>query len=233
MDRNIQSDQDDRILKNVVKKGPKRPRSLRLQERDLELLRWINGFGWINVEMLMRKWEVSATAAGRRLMLLHHHGLLNRQTIAVGFGLIYWPTRTATGLVDDDMLPLKQISLRDLYHSYRTLAVAIRLEKQGGTFEPERRLRRKMNQKKSGLGVTGHVPDGLLWLDDRELPVAIEVELSLKNKRKIQRICKEYMYSNEYDSVRYYTDKQTVKTLLEKTYEDFEIYIEVIKNGEW
>ena len=56
----------------------------------------------------------------------------------------------------------------------------------GGHFTPVRRLRqmREMAQ----VGEPGHVADGWLHLDDQTKPIAIELELSTKVNRRLERI---------------------------------------------
>ncbi|MEO8402925.1 MAG: hypothetical protein ABI597_14225, partial [Gammaproteobacteria bacterium] len=63
-----------------------------------------------------------------------------------------------------------------------------------------------------GVGKLGHVSDGILILPD-EKQIAIEVELSLKGKTRIERIFKQYSTQFSIKEVWYYCPENMVKSL--------------------
>jgi len=77
----------------------------------------------------------------------------------------------------------------------------------GGEFITERALRQA--QGKSGVGVTGHLSDGVLRVDGQS--IAIEVELSLKGKRRLQKIFNHYLKAFEYKEVWYFCGSDMIE----------------------
>ena len=198
------------------KKGP----ALKFSQRDKELIYWANGLGFINTELVTKKWNVSREVATRRLRRLYQVGLFRRTKIFWNSGYLHIPTQQALDLIDDDMPPIRDVSLGMYNHNYALAEVSIELEKTGARFVPERRHRRFLNKKKKGIGIKGHVPDGLYYASEEAKPIAIEIELSKKNPRRIKKIAEYYSMSFDYDEVRYFTNNKQVKTLLEKAYAD-------------
>ena len=201
--------------------------ALTLKQRDKELIRWANGFGFCTTELVAKKWQVTTQTASRRMKRLYEHQLFRRVKIFWQGGYLHVPTADALDLIDDELAPLRQISLGTYRHNFSVALIAVEMELAGGRVEPERRIRRAMNEGSRTLGVGGHVPDALLYLPDTELPFAIEVELTAKYKPRLKKIAEFYRTSFDYEGVRYFTDNPRVKTLLQAMYaEDQDVTIE-------
>ncbi len=65
---------------------------MRLTERDLELLRWINGHGFVTLRQIARWNDSFYQAAQRRVRQLVDHGYLERRAIFHG-DRAHWLTK--------------------------------------------------------------------------------------------------------------------------------------------
>lgn len=181
----------------------------RLQQRDLELVQWINGFGFAEIGQIAGKWGVSYSTAQIWLAKLVKAGLLARERVLFGGAYAMRPTAAGVRLAGDGLGRIKRIGLGTYPHDRAVVSLAVRLEKEThGVYEPERRLRRRLG--KSGAGNPGHVPDGLLRLPGANKPIAIEVELSAKPRQRLREIVCDYRKTFDYSEVHYYCGKESL-----------------------
>ena len=111
-------------------------------------------------------------------------------------------------------LPLGYIKLGTFRHDYKLIDLALMLEKEtGGIFTPDRRIRH--NEGLSGVGQLGHIPDGYLHIGD-DKPIAIELELSVKSRARINHIIRDYGGNLGVKEVWYYTDNLDVVRAIAK-----------------
>lgn len=218
-------------LQDKLKK--KETKGLRFSERDRELIRWSNSFGFCTSGLVRRKWGVSRDVANRRLKQLYGFGFFRREKLFWDTGYIYIPTGLGLDLIDDEMPPIKQASPGTFMHSQAICGLSIELEKQGGRFQSERRFRRELMAGKSYVGIKGHIPDGLYFMPGSEKAHAIEVELTLKTRKRRAAIAEEYRYNYQLAGVKYFTDSDSVEGVLRNLYaDDPHVTIERFEN-EW
>ena len=86
-------------------------------------------------------------------------------------------------------------------------------EETGGKFTPDRRIRH--DEGLSGVGQLGHIPDGYLQIGE-DKPIAIELELSVKSRARINSIINDYGGNLSVKEVWYYTDSQDVARAISK-----------------
>ncbi len=178
------------------------------QERDSGILRWINGFGFASAEQIKGFMKVGDAAAYLRIKKLAEGGYLARERILHGQARIHKVTKKGIVASGDVLVPLGYVNLGTFRHDYKLVDLALMLEAQtGGRFTPDRRIRH--DEGLSGVGRLGHIPDGYLQIGE-DKPIAIELELSVKSRVRIQSIINEYGGNLGVKEVWYYTDQKDV-----------------------
>ena len=126
------------------------------QDRDIDILRWVNGFGFASAEHIRQFMEVGKTAAYVRIKKLVDGGYLTRNRILHGQARIHKVTRKGVKATGDNVLPLKYVNLGTFRHDYKLVDLSLHLEAQtGGKFIPERCIRH--DEGLSGVGQLGHI----------------------------------------------------------------------------
>lgn len=189
------------------------------QDRDGEVLRWVNGFGFTSAEQIRTFMNIGSTAAYVRVKKLVEGGYLTRERIFHGQARIHKVTKKGVIASGDSVLPLGYVNLGTFRHDCKLVDLGLMLEREtGGCFVPERRLRH--DEGLSGIGNQGHVPDGYLYIGN-DKPVAIELELSVKSRARIESIIEGYGGNLGVKEVWYYTDQIAVERVLEKAARGF------------
>ena len=115
---------------------------MRLTERDLELLRWINGHGFVTGNQVADWMGASMQAAHRRLGLLHQGGYLLRERLFHSEKRAYRVSALGHEISGDTLSRLEMISPAIYRHNQMLVDLAHAVTvKTGGDFTPERRLR--------------------------------------------------------------------------------------------
>lgn len=192
---------------------------MKFQERDAEVLKWVNGFGFATADQIRRFMKVGNTAAYVRIKKLVEGGYLARERILHGQARIHKVTRKGVLASGDAVLPLKYVNLGTFRHDFKLVDLALTLEAEtGGTFIPDRRIRH--DEGLSGVGQLGHIADGYLHIGE-DKPIAIELELSVKSRARIQSIIHDYGGNLSVKEVWYYTDQMNVVRAIEKAAQGF------------
>lgn len=185
------------------------------QDRDGEVLKWVNGFGFASVEQIGKWMQAGKSVVYSRIKKLVEGGYLERERILHGQARIHKVTKKGVIASGDAVLPLKQVNLGTFRHDLMLVDLGIQLEQEtGGRFVPDRRIRH--DEGLSGVGQIGHIPDGYLY-QDNEKPVAIELELSVKSRARLKSIIEDYSGNLGVREVWYYTDQDEVARAIHKT----------------
>lgn len=119
---------------------------------------------------------------------------------------IYRVSPKGIAVTNDDLPPIK-IRLGSYEHDSQLVDLAIILEqKTGAVWRTDRQIRHDLGLK--GVGVKGHSPDGILEFSSGER-TAVELELSSKGNRRIEKILKEYAVS-QYGTVWYFVNNHAL-----------------------
>lgn len=187
------------------------------QERDRAILGWINGFGFASAEQIRDFMQVGSTAAYVRVKKLVEGGYLARQWIMHGQSRVHRVTKKGAVAIGDELAPLREVHLATYRHDAMMVDLGLRLEREtGGRFLTERRIRH--SEGLIGAGMRGHVPDGYLYIEEGK-PIAIELELSLKSRRRIEYIVDRYAGNLDVEQVWYFTDRNDVARAVAKAAE--------------
>lgn len=181
-----------------------------LTERDKKIIILINRFGYLTAAQVARAMGMSLRVAYRRLQrMVKERYLIHKRILAGAPGIYYVGSR---GLAEvDTELGRFTVRLQTLPHNLAVADVAITLIAQypGAEWTTERELRREAGQR-FGLGQNVHFPDGILILPNGKR-VAVEVEISTKEKRRVEKILRVYLRRSDYSEVWYFcrTKRQT------------------------
>lgn len=181
---------------------------MKFTDRDADLIRWINGHGFVTIRQIARWMGASYQAAQRRTQLLADADFLTHSWPIRG-ERVYLPTRRAVARAGDELPPINRITLGSYLHDLQLVDLEHCLVTEtGGTFTSERRLRHERGL--IGVGVSGHVADGLLNLGVGK-PIAIELELSTKAKRRLTKIIRGYLSDLSIAEVWYFAGSVAVR----------------------
>jgi hypothetical protein len=168
----------------------------------LETVRWAGRMGVVTAEALAHR-QRRAPASARGLLLSGERaGLLRRNRVLANAPALYTVTRAGLRAADLRGLEPTRVSVANAPHAIACAeaAAALELAYPDHDVMGERELRRDEREAgealaSASLGATGvealHRPDLVLWPAgaERQLPVAVEVELTVKAPRRLLAIC--------------------------------------------
>jgi hypothetical protein len=171
----------------------------------IAILRWTVRFGAVTPQALAQHGGWTLASARARLAAAERAGLLRSRRLLAGAPALYTATRAglrASGLSGFEPC---RLSVANAPHALECARVASALERAYPDHHVmgERELRR--DERESGTPLASaclghgpggvpllHRPDLVLWPDDRSerLPVAVEVELTVKAPQRLLEICR-------------------------------------------
>lgn len=182
--------------------------AVRITSRDIEILRWINRLGFLNIDQIATHFHISKPTAYARLRKLVKGQYLTHEYCLHSEPGVYRVTRLGADIADDPIPPLKELRLGSFKHDTVVASVMIRLAtKYNCEVTTERELRRNTPFKKRERKT--HFPDGLLNLPDKK--VAIEVELTSKSSWRLKDIIFQHHCNFTYDEVWYFCGSKAVE----------------------
>ncbi len=176
---------------------------MKLTNRDIELLRWINGFGCVFTHHVANWMGVRYATANNRVYKLKQAGFLRSEYKFVSLPHLLFLTRDGWLLTGDTLPVLKTIKrLQTFSHDIKLVDLSLILQRRirNSCFVAERRIQHNKSDDSKG-----HSPDGLLYLPEKDKPVAIELELTQKKASRLSDILDHYRSSFAYDRVWYFT----------------------------
>lgn len=170
----------------------------------MAIVRWAAQMGAITAEALAVREQVSIASARGRLLAATREGLLLRQRPLAAQPALFSATRAGMRSAGVRGLQPARVSAANAHHTIVCAAVAAALERTypGHELMGERELRREEHQRDAPVAsaALGRAPDGnrLLHRPDLviwpragcRLPVAVEVELTIKAPRRLLSICR-------------------------------------------
>lgn len=191
-----------------------RIRPFRLTDRDIEILAFINEFGFCEMPQLNQRFGFKKPRNYQIIKRLIAHHFLIHESIFHGRHGTY--RLSALGARCTALPALPRVPLATYHHDLTVTNVYLQLRKAypEATWISTRRL--MQNRHENGVGKPGHLPDGVLILENHER-VAIEVELTHKGKDRLARILKGYTANFDYQEVRYYCSASTASRIARMT----------------
>jgi hypothetical protein len=187
---------------NTADEPEKKKKCVRLTERDLQMIRWINGHRVATAEQVANKFGLSTPTAKRRLYGLKSLDCLVYEKVFQDKPGVF--RAAARGIAAaGDSLPAARIVLGSYEHDLQLVDLAVTLEhRTGAQWQTDRQIRHEKGLK--GVGTPGHSPDGVLVFPGGAR-IAVELELSPKGAGKIEKIFMEYAGS-QYQEVWYFVN---------------------------
>jgi hypothetical protein len=195
---------------------------------QVEILRWAASLGAITAQALALRTDTSPTSARARLAVAQRHGLLARDRPLSGHPALYTLTRAGLRTCETRGIKACQVSRSNAHHLSVCAMAAAALERCYPNHHVlgERELRRDEREHgqplvSARLGALHggasplHCPDLVLWpkAPDDGLPVAVEVELTVKASRRLLEICRAWARSRTVAGVIYLASAEAQRAL--------------------
>jgi hypothetical protein len=178
------------------------------------MLLWINGHGFATVEQISKWLGVGKPFTYARIKKLINGGYLNRERVLHNSKRIHIVTKLGKEVSNDELPVPSKLNFGTYIHDMKLIDLSLSLiEIHGGEFIPERRI--KQLKGLSGVGVSGHIPDGILTKEDGA-KIAIELELTVKSKERLTKIMNEYAANLDFKEIWYFVESQTARNALSK-----------------
>ncbi len=184
-------------------------------ERDQEIVEWIGRLGAAGAEHVMRRFVMGRSWAYARLNRLVGDGLLEQRSLLYRQAGLYVATAQGLRWCGLARLGVYRIGVGGFVHAREVATAAVDLE--GGLAwwrvlsERELRVEEADRGELVGSVKVGELPSGVPALHRPDLTlvspdgrvVAVEVELSVKDRRRLARICRGYARARNIDAVCY------------------------------
>lgn len=181
---------------------------MQLTTRDIEILEFINEFGFCEMPQIMKRFGLTR-ARGYQIMkrLTNAELILHERIFHGGHGVFYL---TRKGAECTDLPPIKNIPKDTYEHQLAIIEVYFKLREQYPEAEwiGERRIKREKFM--GGIGKKGHLADGILLFPDHK-EIAIEVELTMKSKKRLEDIIWGYFGHKYIKEVWYYCSNEVIE----------------------
>lgn len=183
---------------------------MQLTERDVNLLTWINGFGFVTVPQIARRWQTGVPFVYRRLKKLRDADFVIHERLLYGEHGHYRVSTKGVKHCDHSLPALRKVRLATYKHDLAVVDLAQDLQDQHQSeFITERMVRQQLGQ--GNRGRTGHLPDGILAHND-DHHIAIELELSNKGRARRNKILSHYVRDLSYKEVWYFCGSDDVRS---------------------
>jgi hypothetical protein len=202
-----------------------------LTAEQLDIIRWTASLGVATADALALRLGISLASARGRLSVLRRRGLLLSERLLVQAPALYTVTRSGLRAADVRGIGPAKVSAGGANHLAVCAMVAAALER----CYPDHRLigehELRCNERENELtnavlssattGASGsHRPDLVLWPKETgDLPVAVEVELTVKGPRRLAEICRAWARCSSVAGVLYLAT-DPVKRALERAIEE-------------
>lgn len=172
-----------------------------LQDRDLDILKFINKFGYVSLNHIRDRFKFSQPRVYQILARLFKNDFIDKKRLIAEQSSIYWLKTKGADLIGANRI--NKVSLQNLEHNLLVIDVYLELLEK----KPDLEIKsdRELRQGK-GFGYKGHIPDLEIQTEEKNgrKNIAIEVEISRKDKRRLKGIISELEHKNKYLEVHYY-----------------------------
>ena len=180
------------------------------ERRDTKIIRFINEFGFCELPQIEKQFGLSKHRAYKVMQRLVKYGYVIHERIFYHRHGIYRVTCEGAQLTG---LPrLYKVPVGIYEHQLAVIEIYIQLMRQypGATWMSERIIRKLGYMPRVGRGREKHFSDAIFYLPDGKL-VAIEVELTMKSKRRLKDILTAYMCQLEIKEVWYFCSPEIIE----------------------
>jgi len=217
---------------------------------------WATALGAITAEAVAERDEVSVAVARECLDEAVGLELMERHSVLVGYPDLYTVTiagrklarknAEAGGYAYPEGLRTARVTIKEARHTIACASVVAALERRypGHRVIVERELHRDERDQKRRLASVdvrrhgqrrSHFPDIVIWPphepdEPPPLPVAVEVELTLKSKEELTAICRAWARARHVEAALYYVETVKLEERLLDTIEELKAEDMIIVN---
>lgn len=180
---------------------------MKMTKRDIEILEFINEFWFCEITQIEKKFDLKKPRSYQIMQRLVREKLVIHEKVFHGRNGIYYLSKQGASYFDLPAMSNVPIAIYD--HQLAIIDVHFKLMHlyPDAQWISERRLKRERFAK--GIGMLGHISDGLLvFPDDRQ--IAIEVELTMKGKLRLEKIFKAYASQLEIKEIWYFCSPEVL-----------------------
>ena len=187
-----------------------------MTDRDSKILWFINDFGFCGLAQIMKQFVIKESNAYKIMKRLMRRGLVNHERIFHRQPGVYYLTKDGASFTD---LPaITHVPEYQHTHHFMVIELYIKFKSRCPNVHwmSERWLVK--NYKKKDKKDIKHIADAMLTFPDGK-QVAVEVELTLKDTKRLVKIFSFYAKQNEIEEVWYFCDPSilpTIKKITEK-----------------
>lgn len=174
---------------------------MKLTARDLEILKFINKFGFTRIDHIVNKFDFGTKRrAYFRLRQLVDGSLVAHERILYNDAGFY--RVTAKGANFTELPYLAKVNLATYEHDIKLINLSLELLRRypKADWISERMLKKEKHDR---VGKRGHFCDGILVMPD-DTQIAIELELTKKGKARLERIINGYVRQFEFKKIWYF-----------------------------
>lgn len=181
---------------------------MQITKRDIEILRFINEFGFCEILQIEQKFGLKKPRCYQIMQRLTKANLVIHERVFHGQNGVFYLTRQ--GAEWTDLPPIKNIPKDNYIHQLAIIDVHFKLMGQfpDATWLSERRIKRDKATYSVGRKID-HVADGVLMFPD-DKQIAIEVELTMKAKKRLEDIILGYVLHKHIKEVWYFCSSETL-----------------------
>jgi hypothetical protein len=221
------------------------------------MLSWSTRLGPITPEALAERNRLSITNARKRLNEAVRLGLMEKHSLLVGYSSLYRVTVTgrnlarkhadAGGYVYPKGMSTARVTIKEARHTIACIGVAAALERrypdyrvsgERELYRDEREQRRRLASveiRRSRDARRSHSPDLVMWAPGElgepvPLPVAVEVELTLKSVADIAANCRAWAACRTIEAVVYYVETRKIEKRLLDAIEELKAEEAIVVN---
>lgn len=193
---------------------------------QIEIVRWAASLGAITAEALALRLDTTAASARARVAGARRRGLLSQDCPLAGGPSLFTATRAGLRACGSRGIRPCEVRASNANHLIACAAVAAALERcyPHHRLVGERELRRDEREHQRPLasarlgalqGGEGrqHRPDLVLWPNDGGLPIAVEVELTIKAPQRLLAICRAWARCRTVEGVLYLASEDVKRAL--------------------
>src|SRR4051812_21813877 len=172
----------------------------------------------------MARCRLGRSALYRRIAALVEHGLLAPSRLVYGQPALYTATRDGLAWAGMPQVEPARVGVATTRHWATCARLAVQLERTERVEvwgEPRLRAAELDAGRAVASAQLGYLPDGkprlrrpdLVLFPDAALPVAVEVELSVKGARRLEAICRAWARCRIVSEVRYYAPPHVARAV--------------------
>jgi hypothetical protein len=200
---------------------------------------WITAYGAVTAEAFAEREQVGVAVAGERLDEAVQRGLLKRESVLVGYAALYTVSSAGRSLarrhaqigeyVYPKGLRTPVVSIKEARHMIACAGVRAALERRYADCRTIGELELAREEREQGRrlasieltqarGRRSHCPDLVIWppaaSQERPLPVAVEVELTIKAKAELVANVRAWARCRRVEAVIYFAETRAIEEKL-------------------